>query len=136
MTKQDIIVSGILLRGGKALLAKRAITKRIAPGKYHLPDGHVEFGENPDEALKREFKEEFGLNIEIHEPVRAFSYVAGSLHTVGITYRISTNDDTSAIKVDPIDNELVVWAGGDELSDYLSKDDNDFLTLSQFYILK
>ena len=28
---------------GEVLLAKRAASKAIAPGKYHLPGGHVEF---------------------------------------------------------------------------------------------
>src|SRR4051794_40893959 len=44
-SQQRIVVAGFILDHGQVLLAKRATTKTLAPGKYHLPGGHVEFGE-------------------------------------------------------------------------------------------
>ncbi len=48
----------------KLLLQKRSETKDIQPGKWDTSvGGHIEYGEDLIEALKREAKEELGLNI-------------------------------------------------------------------------
>jgi len=70
---QRIIVSGVLLnQAGEVFLTKRPLTKTIAPGKYHLPGGHVDFGEAPEEALIREFAEEFGYRSNQSESSECF----------------------------------------------------------------
>src|SRR5262245_15050724 len=81
---QKVVVAAVMIRDGRVLLAKRAATKRIAPGKYHLPGGHVEHGEHPAAALAREMAEEFGVRVDVGEPVHAFAYLWGGEHTVGI----------------------------------------------------
>jgi ADP-ribose pyrophosphatase YjhB (NUDIX family) len=132
---QKIIVSGILEKEG-VLLAKRPLTKKIAPGKYHLPGGHVEFGEDPEVALKREFFEEFNLNIEVGEVVRTFSYHEDARHTVGITYKIQTNN-LSDLSFNPEDTEEIVWImDALELSNFLSEDRHDYVTLKKYFSLK
>lgn len=64
---QIIGVGGLILnKKGEILL-----TKRIEPlfpqwnGKWGIPGGQVEFGENPTEALHRELKEELGIEVKI-----------------------------------------------------------------------
>ncbi len=54
----------IATRGDEVLLLKRAEHKRLWPGLYNAPGGHVERGETPIEAAARELKEETGLNAE------------------------------------------------------------------------
>ncbi len=46
----------------KLFWAKRADTKKFLPGVYELPGGHIDFGEDIVEGLRREIKEEFGLD--------------------------------------------------------------------------
>ncbi len=133
MKTQRIIVNGILPRDGKVLIAKRSLKKKIAPGKYHLPGGHVEFGEEPIDALKREFSEEFDLEIEIKDIFRTFSYMLDDVHTIGLSFVLSSDDDLVDIKVDTDDNEQIEWVDMNNLGDFFEKSDHDFVTLSQFF---
>lgn len=135
MQRQDVIVSGILSRDGQVLLAKRSSTKHIAPGVYHLPGGHMEFGEDPENALIREFQEEFELDITIKRIVRAFSYVKDDLHTIGITYEVACADIPEVIKIDNEDNEEIVWVDEDSLSNYFGENhsDHDSVTLKYYF---
>ncbi|MDN4988597.1 NUDIX hydrolase [Bradyrhizobium arachidis] len=62
-THPQIAVSAAIFRDGKVLLTRRA--RSPAKGFYSLPGGRVEFGESLHQALKREVREETGLEIEI-----------------------------------------------------------------------
>jgi nucleoside triphosphatase len=53
----------IVNKEGKILLAK----SRKWFDKYTLPGGHIELGETMEHALKREVKEEVGLDVELVE---------------------------------------------------------------------
>lgn len=132
MSEQRIIVNGILSIDGRILLAKRAADKKIAPGKWHLPGGHVEFGETAEAALKREFKEEFDLDITVGRIERAFSYVIGDVHTIGLSFHVQCADLPERIKFDEQDTQSIDTVSIDDLSDYLRTDgsDHDYVTLT------
>lgn len=55
----------LILKDDKILLIK----KKTGPydGKLDLPGGTIEFGERPEEALKRELKEEVGIDVIAYE---------------------------------------------------------------------
>ena len=61
-------------------------------GKYIFPCGHVEFGERLEEAVKREVREETGLEVKdlkflrILEFIKSQEYYDKSLHFVGLQY--------------------------------------------------
>jgi 8-oxo-dGTP diphosphatase len=55
------IVNGLLLADGKVLLARRSSGRKAYPGLWSFPGGHVEVGENLEEALVREMREELGI---------------------------------------------------------------------------
>ena len=50
---------------GKILLCKRSMKARNEKGKWEAPGGQVHFGETREAAIKREIKEELGIDIEI-----------------------------------------------------------------------
>ncbi len=50
-------------RGDELLLLQRSPHKKLWPGLYNAPGGHVERGETPDEAAIREVAEETGLQV-------------------------------------------------------------------------
>ena len=54
-------VSFILIKDGKVLVERRRLDRRNDPGAVVIPGGHVEPGESHIEALRRELKEELGL---------------------------------------------------------------------------
>lgn len=58
-------VYGIIPNDGTILLVSTRHT-----GKYHLPGGGIEPGERMEEALKREVREETGIEIEVGQFVR------------------------------------------------------------------
>jgi 8-oxo-dGTP pyrophosphatase MutT (NUDIX family) len=67
----DAIVTGLLRRGGRGLLVHRAPTRRWYPDCWDLPGGHIEEGETPDIALRRELFEELGVAATVAGPADA-----------------------------------------------------------------
>jgi mutator protein MutT len=131
---QRIIVSGVLLnKQGEVFLARRPLAKKIAPGKYHLPGGHVDFSEAPEEALIREFQEEFQLLVRPTGIIRVFSYVYDTNHTIGITYAVETQEIPENIWFDENDNDEVCWVSRKEYITYLGEADHDAVTLDVFF---
>lgn len=53
---------GVLIENGRILLINRA--KEPDLGKWAIPGGRIEENETAEECLKREFKEETGLDVE------------------------------------------------------------------------
>lgn len=61
-----VVVAVIQNEKGEILLARRNEPKlKHAHNKWEFVGGGIEFGENPEEALKREVKEEAGVEIKI-----------------------------------------------------------------------
>tara|TARA_Y100001956_G_C4031891_1_gene146660 strand:- start:297 stop:689 length:393 start_codon:yes stop_codon:yes gene_type:complete len=54
-------VSFIMLNGEEVLLEKRSEYKKTDPGLITIPGGHIEGGETPTEAMKREMNEELNV---------------------------------------------------------------------------
>jgi 8-oxo-dGTP diphosphatase len=98
MKVQKIVVNGFLHLDGIVLIIKRSQRETCLPGFFELPGGKVDFGETPQEALKREFHEETNLSIEVGKPFFTFSYLSedGKRHTVEIVYFVSIRPNTSA----------------------------------------
>lgn len=61
--KKTQIVLGILFNKSKEVLITLRSELQSSPGLWEFPGGKVEIGENLDTALKREMREELGINI-------------------------------------------------------------------------
>lgn len=132
---QKIIVSGILESPEGVFVAKRSSKKIIAPGIYHLPGGHVEFGENPEDALIREFKEEFNLNIKIERLIKTFSYHNSDSHTVGIIFSVNAVFIPDPIFFDRSETDEIAWVKEKDLREYFLESDHDYMNLRYYFSL-
>lgn len=64
MARSILVVAGVLERNGCFLIGQRLATDRHAL-KWEFPGGKVEPGESPKDALRRELREELGIEAVI-----------------------------------------------------------------------
>lgn len=113
--QQVITVCAMIVRDGpsgpEVFLPKRAATKKFLPGVYELPGGHVDFGEELEAALRREIREEFGVEVVIGEPFAAFTYVneIKRAHAVEIVYFARFADPNAILQLNPQEHETAGW---------------------------
>jgi isopentenyldiphosphate isomerase len=105
---------------GEVYLQKRPEWKDIQPGKWDTAvGGHMDYGETPEEALRREVSEELGITD--FEPKRIGRYVFESARERELVYVNSTTYDG---EIHPSEQEL---DGGrfwtiDEIRDAIGKE--------------
>ena len=66
-------VGGVIFDGASVLLAKRG--QEPAKGTWSLPGGAVELGEKVIDALKREIREEIGIEIQVGGLIRVLDRI-------------------------------------------------------------
>ncbi len=66
-------VGGVVIRGREVLLVKRAYPPRA--GEWSLPGGRLELGESLVDAVRREVREETGIEVEVGPLVEVFDRV-------------------------------------------------------------
>lgn len=64
-----LVVGALIVSDGRLLAAQRAYPPEFA-GQWELPGGKVEPGENLHDALRREIREELGIDVTLHQEIR------------------------------------------------------------------
>lgn len=83
-----VAVHALIRKGDKCLLTRRSKNDDYRPGYWDVPGGTIEFGEDIIKALKRELKEEIGINVKIGKPIFVYNYLSGEYrHQFMIVYR-------------------------------------------------
>ena len=110
----------------EVLLIKKA--KGAYKGKLDLPGGGIEYGERPEEALKREFIEEIGLEIESFSLYKVITYYVTwnisdtkqeKLQHLAVIYKVKLNElelDKIKMDADGHDSLGANWYDIDKLS--------------------
>lgn len=102
-------VQGILERDGRVLLARRMHEPQR--GHWDLPGGFVEETEHPLAALRREFLEETGLEVEAAELLRIDIEPYDGRYVFSVTWIVTADGEPCAND----DVEELRWFGRDEL---------------------
>jgi mutator protein MutT len=79
-------VDGILVDGRKFLVEKRRDDDDADPGLIEIPGGHVDPGETLEDGLRREMKEELGIDVEKATLVQKSLYIATNGERLRIHY--------------------------------------------------
>lgn len=117
---QKVVSTGFLFNEQKTLIIKRSKDETFLPGYFELPGGKVDFGEDPKEALEREYREEVHLQVKVGDPFKVFSYVSGkgNRHTIEILFHVFLLHPDQEVRLSPAHEEYR-WITLDEVEQYL-----------------
>ena len=71
------MVCFVIERDRHVLLLRRSARKEEAPGQWETGSGRVEPGESPEEAARREAREETGLAVDVIAPLDRRQFLRG-----------------------------------------------------------
>jgi 8-oxo-dGTP diphosphatase len=102
------VVAGAVIVDARLLLAQRAHPAELA-GRWELPGGKVEPGEEDAAALTRELREELAIDVVVGDPIGADVDLGGGL--VLRAYRVSVLSGSPA----PLEHSALRWVDAAEL---------------------
>lgn len=117
MTKPILLVAAAALidRDNRVLISKRPEGKSLA-GLWEFPGGKVDPGETPEEALRRELKEE--LDIEVCETCLApFTFASHSYESFHLLMPLFLCRNWEG-DVTPLEGQEVAWVRANRLASY------------------
>lgn len=117
---QKIVLAGVITRNGKILILQRNKNEGIYPNMWELPSGKKESLESSEDSLRREVKEETGLNIEVIMPFSVFDYQIKKQDeirdSIQINFLVKPADD-SEVKLSP-EHQASAWIKKNEIDKY------------------
>jgi 8-oxo-dGTP diphosphatase len=117
--RQRIAAYGVVRDADGQLLLARAAPSLTIKGRWFLPGGGVQHGEEPTDSLRREIEEESGLTVTVGPLLDVLSDLRTlpdgvSLHTIRLIYRVDGWAGTLRPETDGT-TDAVAWFGPDEL---------------------
>lgn len=97
------VVAAVIEKDGKILVAQR--NKGEFEGLWEFPGGKIENGETEQEALSREIKEEFEINITINEHLITIEHEYSNFHLHMSCYICSTDNSDFSLH----DHYAIKW---------------------------
>lgn len=119
--KQHVSTRAIIRKDGKALLLRRANGRDNILSKYELPGGKIDYGEQPEDALKRYVKEATGLAVQTMQLFDVLTYIDRDdrdTQYVFILYLVSLVSNGSKIRLNK-NYDRYIW---EKMSDIHQED--------------
>jgi len=108
MNEVGVSQKALIFYKEKFLVLKRGETAPSNPNKWDFPGGDMDFGENAYDSIKREIKEESGLNINELEPYDVYSKINNiNNFWVTIAYKGETDNDNVQLSYEHSDYKWV-----------------------------
>lgn len=104
----------IVERAGKILLVQ---DPREEVDIWELPGGRMNVDEEPRAAIQREFMEEMGVTINVHEVVHMEQFIQGNegKRAFAIVYLATLADKAADFKTDPREVSRAAWFSAAEI---------------------
>ncbi|WHY95004.1 NUDIX domain-containing protein [Neobacillus cucumis] len=125
MNKMVVVVKGVIFHNGKVLIVQRAKTNRIGHSKWECAGGKIEFGEDLEAALRREVKEETGLEIKVGKVLYATTFKnSPSTQLIILTYQCASENNEVTLSEEHTSHK---WVSKEEIKGFLKLEIiNDF----------
>jgi 8-oxo-dGTP diphosphatase len=105
-------VHGVIARGGKLLVLKRAPSMSYKPGSWDLPGGHLAIGESFEECLAREVEEETALTIANPRLLGIHNSIGPYLQMI---FACTIENDAHEIRLRPHEHVEARWVAPSQL---------------------
>ena len=120
MNAYRILVKGIVKRDDKYLIIEKWYDDNIMdPYQWEFLDGEAEFGESPDVAVIRMIQEQTGLTAEVDPIVYTWTFMVGSVCSLGLTYLCYTDMEEEDVQLSE-DLHDCRWVSADEFGEFIS----------------
>jgi 8-oxo-dGTP diphosphatase len=114
--KTVLVSAGIVIEDGRVLLSRRKAGGHL-PGAWEFPGGKVETGEDPREALRRELREELGIEVTVGDIVECtFHHYVDAQKSVLLLFFVASRTEGSPAP-QALDVAELRWARRADLRD-------------------
>jgi len=107
------VTAAVIERDGTVLIGRRKKADRFG-GVWEFPGGKLEPGESPEAGLRRELKEELGLETSVGPFLGLFPYVSGPLAIELMAYRVTIRGGELVLT----DHDEIRWVRTADLPGY------------------
>jgi 8-oxo-dGTP diphosphatase len=113
MGAHHFVATAVLVKSDKVLLCHRHPNRQWYPDVWDVPGGHIDVGETPVEAVRRELLEELGVEIliESDQPFRVY----GPAPDLTLYAWVVTEWSGEVANLAPDEHDDIAWFSVDEL---------------------
>jgi 8-oxo-dGTP diphosphatase len=111
-----VVAAAIVIEGGRVLLTQRKAGTHLS-GAWEFPGGKVEAGEDPRAALKRELREELGIDTEVGEIVEVTFHLYQDAGKAVLLLFFEAARTPASAPPRALDVAALRWAGAHDLRD-------------------
>ena len=83
---RKLVVAGLIARPDQRILVSQRREDQAMPLGWEFPGGKIELGESPEQALRRELREELDIEVEVHRIWEVLHYQYADFELLMLVY--------------------------------------------------